>query len=92
MKAYADFSEAISAAKQAQEMLDALDQALYTLDGEIPNDDADRRIKDTRRHLYEAGKSLGYVASGMWTVPDPIQGPAEGPDDAPNPWDPDTAA
>jgi hypothetical protein len=71
MKSYANFDEAIGAARKAQEMLDALDQALYTMDGEIPNDDADRCVKEVRGHLNEAGKALGYLASGMWTVPAP---------------------
>lgn len=72
MKSYANFDEAIGAAREAQKMLGALDEGLYAMDGEIPNDDADRHVKEVRAHLYEAGKALGYLASGMWTVTLPV--------------------
>src|SRR5947207_11038926 len=87
MKAYADSTKAIMAARKVASMVAQLDGALYVLDGEIPNDAADQAIKNARRHVAEACKSIAYVAGGMWAgAVEPIQGPAEGPDDAPNPW------
>jgi hypothetical protein len=74
MKAYADTDQAIGAAKKILDAIDEIDTALYALDGEIPNDQADKAVKDARTDLAEVTKRIGYLASGMWragTTPTP---------------------
>lgn len=81
MKAYTDTDAVIALAKALLDDIDQLDSALYGLDGEIPNDDANRAVGEARQDLREVMKSVGYLASGMWRARTPSEKP-----DQPSHW------
>jgi hypothetical protein len=61
MKSFTNNNKATRFAREVQDRLCDLDSLLYMMDGEIPGEKADLAVKETRRHVCEALKTISML-------------------------------